>query len=250
MKRKKLIDRLCIPPGLGLLLTLPIFSSAEVDDGLTDSLRQALETQGWQAEQAEDGSIIYRKPTASVKTGQNQSATRTLQRKDAQDTLKERGWQMEWSPAGNLIMRPQDQADKAPEQTKPSAAGKPLDQMPDLPGFQYWRIEKQADGSLNFHPLAQVPGAPSAARETITLARCEGSEIKDAAISLPVDTWVEAQALAQAWLYQAGAPGLLVGKIRKVLGVYLISLVDDSPPYFLKHQLAIRASDGRVMLLE
>jgi hypothetical protein len=69
-------------------------------------------------------------------------------------------------------------------------------------------------------------------------------------ISLPVDQWMEAKALAQAWLYQGDLHGLLVGKIRKVLGIYLISLVEQSPPHLLRHQLAIRATDGKVMLLD
>ena len=35
-----------------------------------------------------------------------------------------------------------------------------------------------------------------------------------------------------------------------MLGIYLVSVVADTPPHYLLHQLAIRASDGRVMLLE
>ena len=130
------------------------------------------------------------------------------------------------------------------------AETKPADRQPDLPGFEYWRIEKQDDGSLRFHPLAKASGSSAPAAQAITLGRCEGIEIQHAAISLPVDQWSEAKALAQGWLSSAGLQGLLVGRIRRVLGVYLVSLVEGVPPHLLKHQLAIRASDGRVILLQ
>jgi hypothetical protein len=233
-----------------LLLTLPPATPAEVDSGLTESLRQALEAQGWQAEQAQDGSVIYRQPVAPHKEDPAQPARKILQGEALQGSLKERGWQLEWNPSGSLILRPQGQIGTTAERTKPPAVGKPLDRLPDMPGFEYWRIEKQTDGSWTFQPLTQAPAASVSTNGTTTLGRCEGIQVKHAAVSLPVNTWGEAQTLAQAWLRDAGMQGLLLGKIRRVLGIYLISLVADSTPHALKHQLAIRASDGRVILLE
>jgi hypothetical protein len=242
-----LLTRYC----LGLLLILPISSLAGTDTGLSESLRQALEAQGWRAEQAQDGSIIYRKPAAPISTGHSQPSTKSPQREAVQDALKQRGWQMEWSPSGSLILRPQGEAASVPEQSEAPAAVRSVEPIPDLPGFQYWRIEKQADGSVNFHPLGQVPDPSQSAPKATLPGRCVGSDVRVARLSLPVNSWSEAKALAQAWLQQENlAQGLLIGKIRRVLGIYLVSLVDPTPPYFLKHQLAIRASDGRVMLLE
>lgn len=250
MKRTKLLIHLLQWTALGLLLTLPFATPAAVDAGLTESLRQALEAQGWQAEQAEDGSVIYRQPSAPNQQDPAQPTIEPLRGKALQDHLNKRGWQLQWNPSGSLILRPQGQVGKTLEQAKPAAVGEPLDRLPDQPGFEYWRIEKQADGSWTFQPLAQTPAASVSTSGAAILGRCEGIEIENAAVSLPVDAWSEAQMLAQAWLRDAGIRGLLVGKIRRVLGIYLISLVEDSTPHSLKHQLAIRASDGRVILLE
>jgi hypothetical protein len=250
VKKTKSLERLLHWTGLGLLLTLPLVTLADADGGLSESLRQALEAQGWQPEQAEDGSVIYRQPSTSNQHEPVQPAMQTLRGKALQDNLHERGWQLQWNPGGSLILRPQGQVGKTLEQAKPAAVGEPLDRLPDQPGFEYWRIKKQADGSWTFQPLTQAPTASDSTSGTTTLGRCEGIEVKHAAVSLPVDTWGEAQTLAQAWLHDAGMQGLLLGKIRRVLGIYLISLVEDSTPHSLKHQLAIRASDGRVILLE
>lgn len=251
MTKEKSIGHLRQKLGLMLLISMPIsVLAAGVDSGLTESLRQALEAQGWQAERAEDGSIIYRQSSVPAAKGEMQPAVKNQRSEDLADTLEQRGWQMQWSPNGSLVLRPQSQAAQASPEAASKAEVKPADRLPDLPGFEYWRIEKQDDGSVRFHPLAKTAGSPAAAMQAVTLGRCEGIEIQNAAIQLPVDQWNEAKALAQGWLSSAGLQGLLVGRIRRVLGIYLVSLVEGSPPYLLKHQLAIRASDGRVILLQ
>ncbi|MEN8167954.1 MAG: hypothetical protein ABFR65_10825 [Pseudomonadota bacterium] len=253
MKREKSFNHALKIIGLGGVLALSNPAHATADIGLSESLRQSLEAQGWQAEEADDGSLIYRKSSVSVKQEPAQPAMRTLGGEDLKRALEERGWQMEWSSSGSLILRPeqgsQSQPDKPTGYAMPMTEMKPVDRLPEQPGFEYWRIERQDDGSLHFHPLAEVAVTSTHSQEP-SLGRCEGAEVRQAAVPLPVDQWVEAKALAQGWLNNAGLDDSQVGRIRKVLGVYLISLVDRSPPYHLMHQLAIRASDGRVILLE
>ena len=71
----------------------------------------------------------------------------------------------------------------------------------------------------------------------------------DVNIELPVDQWAEANLIAQAWVDRFGGPSLTVGKIRKVLRVYVISIVEKAPPFRLLHQIAVNAQDGRTFVL-
>ncbi len=250
MTRKNSMDSRLKKLGLVLMAALPIQLLASDDTGLSDSLRQALEAQGWQAEQTQDGSLIYRQIPEQGSQGRQQPVTTTLAGEDLGETLQQRGWQMEWSPGGSLILKPQSQAVQQSAAVEPKTEAKSAEELPDLPGFDYWRIEKQPDGSLHFHPLTGDAGAVQPSAQAITLGRCDGVQIQDVAIQLPVNEWGQAKALAQGWVDNAALEGLLVGRIRRVLGVYLVSLVADTAPHHLKHQIVIRASDGRVILLE
>jgi len=230
------------------LAGLPLLLQA-ADTHLSDSLRHALEEQGWQREEAADGSLIYRQPTPGAAPDQATGTTQDLHKGPLQRALKKSGWQVEWTGDGSLLLRPG--AGHSPvtrSRSIPSTAQPP--QIPDLPGFEYWRIERGDKGALLFHPLARPPaGAPSRGVPG-TLGACEGYGADLASVSLPVDTWAEAKRLASAWIEASGKKGLTVGRIRKILRVYLVSLVADTPPYKLRHQLAIRTRDARVMLLE
>jgi hypothetical protein len=66
---------------------------------------------------------------------------------------------------------------------------------------------------------------------------------------LPIDQWTEANEIAKEWVVSIGEKGLTVGMIRKILRVYLVSIVQDVKPYALQHQIAIRQSDGHVIVL-
>ena len=69
MTEEKSIDYLIKKLGLILLTVMPISIFAGVDNGVSDSLRQALEDQGWQAERAEDGSLDLPPVTCSGNRG-------------------------------------------------------------------------------------------------------------------------------------------------------------------------------------
>jgi hypothetical protein len=74
--------------------------------------------------------------------------------------------------------------------------------------------------------------------------------VQSGEIVLPVDEWSEARRIAQAWLDVQGTEASAVGKIRKVLRVYLVSIVEAKAPYGLRHQIAIRTRDGKVVPLD
>lgn len=254
MKSKRAFIRLQKIIGICIVLSLPFPGGATVDIGLAESLRKALEAQGWQAQETHDGSLIYRRSSVQAKPQEGQPVMKTLGGEDLNRALQERGWQMEWSPNGSLLLKPQVRrpikSDEVSNAVQPETETTPAASRPEQPGFEYWRIERQEDGSLHFYPLAAAAGRPDRTQQVTTLGACKGLEILDSTVLLPVDQWTEAKALAQGWLNETGLSDLQVGKIRKVLGVYLISLVDRSPPFHLRHQLAIIATDGRVILLE
>ncbi|RDH87032.1 MAG: hypothetical protein DIZ78_05940 [endosymbiont of Escarpia spicata] len=251
MKIEKMIGCRSILIASGLILAfIPLVTLAEADTGLSDSLKQSLKAQGWEEGQQEDGSVIYRQKPVQSEPQNKPLGADGQQREQLGKALDGRGWQADWDPDGSLVLRPQRPA-------AVQAAGTPLaptesetDLIPDLPGFEYWRIEKGEDGSMLFHPLSKPPGTKATISDQTAVERCEGYQFDTARVSLPVDQWPEANELAQKWLERSGLHGLLVGKIRRILRIYLVSLVEDTSPHALKHQLAIRASDGHVMLLE
>jgi hypothetical protein len=71
----------------------------------------------------------------------------------------------------------------------------------------------------------------------------------NANFELPIDDWAEANSIANAWLKSADNKTLAIGKIRKILRVYLVSIVTNEAPFVLQHQIAIRQSDGHVIVL-
>jgi hypothetical protein len=85
--------------------------------------------------------------------------------------------------------------------------------------------------------------------EAVTTASCDGTAVPLGGLELPVDSDAEAGTIAAAWLDQTGLEGMAVGRVRKVLRVFLVSIVTEDPPFRLQHQLAVKAEDGRVIAL-
>jgi hypothetical protein len=66
---------------------------------------------------------------------------------------------------------------------------------------------------------------------------------------LPVDRWGQAKEIAESWLSSVGSQALTVGRVRRILRIYVVSIVDSNPPHRLRNQIAIDAADGRVVVL-
>ena len=250
MKREKPLNyRFGLAWALQALL-IPL-AQAGTDVPLTDSLRQSLLSQGWQEYQASDGSVIYRQPSSRAATDNSSVAATPSKLRQFGDALGGRGWHVEWDQEGSLVLRPQRPEASASDQKAESAAGVQETPLPDLTGFDYWRIERDSDGALLFHPLPKSPvnDPVSPGEAEAPAGACVGHQFPIDPAALPVETWSAVQGLAQSWVDAYGREGLQVGRIRHIQRVYLVSLVDSTPPYRLEHQLAIRQSDGRVMLL-
>lgn len=223
---------------------------AEENSQLSDSLRNSLQAQGWQKYQAADGSVIYHLPTSQAEAGNQAESSTDEQRNQLGSALEESGWQAEWSEDGSLILRPQAGNKPLETERESDPDNAQADVIPDLPGFDYWRIERDDDGSVRFHPVEISPVTGALSSDQAVLGRCEGYQLQLDNVSLPIDEWSEITKLARDYLQLSGFQGLQVGRVRKVLRIYLVSLVEEVAPYRLVHQLAVRASDGKVMLLE
>jgi len=226
-----------------------------------ESLQQALEAQGWQAQTEADGSVIYTAPETTVQApvAGDSSGARLEQ------TLREKGWQVDRAPDGSLIMQlppgsvhaqPSEPATVEPPATEaspPSEAGtgdrggetgtvSPAEAQ-SVSGFRHWILESAPDGSVILRPR------PTRV-EAVATASCDGTAVPLGGLELPVDSDAEAGTIAAIWLEQTGLEGMAVGRVRKVLRVYLVSIVTEDPPFRLQHQLAVKVEDGTVIVLD
>jgi hypothetical protein len=222
---------------------------AEELRALSPALAQALEKAGWDARRSADGSLILRQAEPS----REQPAIEPAQSKQADmfARLRDKGWRVETTADGSTLLYP------PPSESAPALVQKPSPPPPapektldELLEERQWRVVRNADGSMNLYPKAS-PRRQAAIAST-PIAPCEGWPLSSeamAGVALPVDTWAEANALAQGWVGQSGVANLAVGRIRKVLRVYIVSIVASRPPHRLLHQIAVNTRDGRVCVL-
>lgn len=115
-------------------------------------------------------------------------------------------------------------------------------------GERGWRVGQSADGALLLFPRREKPHPPDKAFPE----PCPGTvadPVKDLVVELPVDGRGEAKMIAESWLATLNEPALAIGRIRRVLRVYLVSIVDSASPHGLRHQVGVNAADGRVVVL-
>lgn len=219
--------------------------------GSTDveALRSVLAPYGWEVKRDIGGDLLLIPRPAQAEapkpkgfTPQHIQALRTL--------LAPHGWRIEPDGEGGVLLFPGAAAAPPPSVGMgASDTGKPTPPMGTVraPGFQLsdverlrsvlshhgWRIEPDGHGGVLLFPHAASTRPPMAAGK----------------IALPVDTWQEARELTEHWVRASGEQGLMPGKIRKVNRIYVSSVVSDTPPHVLRHQLVIRQDDGRVFLI-
>jgi hypothetical protein len=113
-----------------------------------------------------------------------------------------------------------------------------------------WRAERTADGSLLLLPLGaakeEPAGKPADSERYMGLVP---PAIQDGSVQLPVKGWKAARTVARSWLETTGDRTLGLGKIRRILKVYLVTIVDTNRSAVLRHQIAIGVDDGRVTVL-
>jgi hypothetical protein len=108
-----------------------------------------------------------------------------------------------------------------------------------------WQVERDLQGSLVLRPRAA-----DLAPQTITPSQgFVTAPVREETVKLPVNRWVDARAIADAWVAEHGDGRLRVGKIRQVHRVYLVSIVGVDAPNQVIHQIAITGGNGHVVVL-
>jgi len=202
------------------------------------SFEQALKATGWSVQREADGSLVL-KPRAS--TSNQGYETTDDQWPQLKDKLQAAGWFVDRETDGSLILTPPDQSTPTPDEQKTETGSiGSLRSMQQQLRDTGWQVIEDSDGSILLYP----PGEDFATKP----GPCPGSSLT-AAIQLPVDNQPEAYIIAQDWLDKQPPFNAQIGRIRKILKVHVVSIVSDKAPYTLVQQIAIRNSDGSVIVL-
>jgi len=215
-----------------------------------DTLRRV----GWRIERADDGSTLLYPP---VPAPQVPAAKGAVVGTDATADAP----QVPAAPATPPVSAtpaahgaaPEPASDSAPEvatEAAPKAAPASgtevsLADIDALLRERGWQVERDPQGSLVLRPRVANP-----APQTITPSQgVVTAPVREETVKLPVNRWVDARAIADAWVAEHGGGRLRVGKIRQVHRVYLVSIVGADAPNQVIHQIAITGGNGHVVIL-
>ncbi|GEM_PF-2170993 len=225
--------------------------SAEIRTHLTmEALSGELKARGWEIQQQTDGSIIMKRHLSSVNTASSQSEknisvnTRWQQLKQK---FQKAGWSAELDNDGAMHLTPPGPTPMSMPQLETTSHNedqrfKSMQKQLEKYG---WNVTNNADGSMLLYP----PEINISKKETAKkLNPCPGEKF-EVDVLLPVDSWQEAHDIAHEWLKKESIAESMVGKIRKIFNVYIISIVSAQVPYKLMHQIAIKNTNGAVIIL-
>ena len=267
--------------------TAPNQDSAS-DDATPDQwqqLQNALQATGWKVEREADGSLLLIPPglmpiapaapatAPAISESVPADIVTTDSMQDFRQKLEQAGWFVTTAPDGSLLLYPPGMFGQ-PETTMPvpaipafvpqvpvmqppvmpatvpqtpvmqspvipaPAAQGPVPQAPVVPAKAEAAAESQ---SVTTEPASSQPASGRQAPAAGSLPRID--------IALPVNSQQEAYDIASSWLDSQQDSGATVGRIRKILRVYVVSIVTEETPHNLLQQIAIRASDGAVIVL-
>lgn len=254
-------------------------TAAELTTG-SPTFADALRAAGWQVDVQVDGSLILRPgdtpADASAATSSMPSNAAAAPKPAGFEVLREYGWGVKTDADGATLLFPPGAASTAAAPAAGTPAAAPRVEMArsldTLLAERGWRAERDADGALLLFPLrhlspqaqaatepvaeaaptqptAVAAGNPGASASTQRGAGFVPALVSEGQIQLPIDHWKEARAVAQAWLAAVDDPTLKLSKVRKVLRVYVVTIGDSFRRGVLRHQIAISADDGRVIVV-
>lgn len=222
-------------------------STEEID---LQKLGNKLEAAGWKVERKSDGALeLHPRETTETTTRKEEPVPSPAdeQWKQMQKQLNAAGWNATRESDGSLVLIPPDEPVQATAPEEEAAAPeKPADSMQTMQEKLRetgWQVTENSDGSILFYPPKQQHGE----KGTIQPAR---GHAPPADFKIPITSWSQARTLALKWLKQQSPGNLTVGKIREIYDVYLVSILSNSRSNRLKHQIAIRRSDGHIIVLK
>ncbi len=212
------------------------------------ALGNKLEAAGWKVERKADGALeLHPRETAETTTRKEEPAPSPADEQwdQMQQQLKAAGWDATRETDGSLVLIPPGE----PVETAASEEEAAPEQVDSMQTMQEklretgWQVTENSDGSIIFYPPKHQPG------EQGTIHPASG-HAPPADFDLPVTTWSQARTLTLSWLRQQSPGNLTMGKIREIYDVYLVSILSNSRSDRLKHQIAIRKSDGHIIVLK
>lgn len=254
---------------LSLTLSTSIVQSNEPGEDLdifiqqddAEQIKDTLERRGWEVREGNEGELLLFPATPSesndddsLALSEPDSATDAINLNALETELQPHGWKTQRDSEGNLLLYPPEPQGDSTASLATTASdenvSENLDQLDDLLQQRGWTTQRDEDGSLLLFPATH--SASTSGFTVTTLEHCQFGSLtlaSETAVTLPVNDWSEAHALAVAWLEQQPETDLQVGKIRQVNRIYVVSMVDKAAPHALSRQLVINSSDGRVIAL-
>ena len=241
---------------------------------MAEGLIYQLKRLGWQTEQTDEGLLVT--PPAAQIEAQSAGAEKPAAvdaRAGLKARLRELGWQIEESADGTLIFYPpaarQPASPASPVQSAASRTAKPT-QEPVAAGTSGsnripvealqaagWQATQDAGGALLLRPSESAGEAirPGVSRQRVTatiaddgiggILDCDSVVLYRAdSGARAIDTPAQARAIASGWLARSSLERVQLGRIRRILNLFLVSIVSDTAPYRLRHQVVVRAQDG------
>jgi hypothetical protein len=224
-----------------------------------DSLRDVLAARGWRVERTADGSTLL---IPMGKISDDVVAVPQTQAADDFDSLRDvlaaRGWRVERTADGSTLLFPMGKkagtnGRPAPWQEAVAAPGaaRLVVAPADMPSLQAlleangWVIEPHVPGSLR---IVQSPRYQGRA-----IARAAGNDVKlteypgiSGSLS-PVGSRRKAWEISRQWLADSGRQDLEVGRIRDTRRFYVVTLVQDRPPYRVQNELIISKRTSQLL---
>jgi hypothetical protein len=249
----------------------PSAAAGAAPDEAPRSFAEALAAAGWQVEVLVDGSLLLRPAGDTPPSAPAGLPEPAAEAGDAGwRALEAFGWRVDTDADGATLLYPPgaarapatmpppeptgaEQARTAPSQPGPGPATPAREpdakahlarELDTLLAERGWRAEWAPDGSLLLLPLRQVSASMRPAAGFIPAAVAGGQ------VELPLESVAEVRRVAASWFSAIGAPSLLPGQVYTVGRVYLVDVLDSAPPHNLRHQIAIHAADGRVVVLD
>ena len=233
---------------LPVLLAITLGTTAGAGDASPTSIEEALEEGGWSVHRNVDGTLeLHPREGAETATLDSEPTPSPVdeQWSQMQQKLKAAGWDASREADGSLVLIPPHesiQAAAAEEKTDlPEKQAATMQTMQEKLTETGWQVTENSDGSVLFYP-------PKQQRDEKGTIQPASGHAPSADFKVPVNSWLQARTLALHWLKQQ--PGnYTVGKIREIYDVYLVSILANSRSNRLKHQIAIRKSDGHIIVL-
>ena len=247
-------NTLLYPPARSAPTTAdPVPPVAQTTTTHPPDLQELLRQRGWVIRESAAGTtlqLLLDPPSAPPAPTQEPPPGAGSRAQDVYRMLEERGWRIHQDASGNTLLIPARTAGSPASGSTTTAAGPAGDSLADFRRAAEatgWRIESTADGSLIMRP----PGASAVRLDaTSTIGTCQGvvtPSVATGSLGLPISNTASARRLAEEWLTDNASVGRAVGRLRQVNRIYVVSIVDDAPPFQLRNQLIIRRDNGRVI---